>query len=64
VFIYVPKKIEYCWVLTEKEIVKNYNIKSSVHNISFSVQINTKEKGVKYRCQPDDLFEAIIKKTK
>lgn len=64
VFIYVPKKIEYCWVLTEKEIVKNYNIKSSVHNISFSVQINTKEKGVKYRCQSDDLFEAIIKKTK
>lgn len=62
VFLFVPKNVKYCWVITEKEISDDYNIKPTVHNISFSVLPHTKEKGVKYRCNPEDLFSCIKNK--
>jgi len=62
IFIYAPKDVKNCWVLTEKEISEDYKIKPSVHNISFSTLESTKEKGIKYRCEPGRLFDAVVGK--
>ena len=62
IFIYVPNNVKYCWIITENEISTDYNIKPTVHNISFSVLPGTKEKGLKYRCDPEDLFKYVLKK--
>lgn len=62
IFIYAPKDVKYCWVLTEEEINKDYDITESVRNISFTVREDSQAKGVKYRCSPSDLFSAIMKK--
>lgn len=64
IFIYAPRDVKYCWVLTEKEISEDYKIKPSVHNISFSTLKSTKEKGTKYRCEPDRLFDTVVAKVR
>lgn len=62
IFIYAPKDVKYCWVLTEKEISEDYKIKPSVHNISFSTLERTKARGTKNRCEPGRLFDTVVDK--
>ena len=60
VLIYAPSNVKYCWVLTENDIIRTYrNITETSPSISFSIKENARERGIRYRCTPENLFTKI-----
>ena len=59
VLLFSPLNVKYCWIFTEKQLKEKYRTITTNSNITFSIKENARDRGMEFRCHPNELFNRI-----